>query len=57
MRESPISAAALTPAQIEDAIIVASLAHMTARTPKQAHEAWLRLMALKQQRDSAKRNG
>jgi hypothetical protein len=42
-------------AHIEDAIIVASLAHATATTPKRRAEAWKRLMQLKARSDEIKR--
>lgn len=41
-----------TAENIQNEIIVASLAHAVARTPKQRREAWTRLMELKRQRDA-----
>jgi len=38
------------PDQLENAIVVASLAHATARTPQQRREAWARLQALLKQK-------
>lgn len=39
---------------LENALIVASLAHATARTPAERDVAWRRLMDLKRQRDQAR---
>jgi hypothetical protein len=41
--------------RLEDAIIVASLAHATANTPSRRADAWKRLMSLKAQRDDLRR--
>jgi hypothetical protein len=42
---------------LEDAIVVASLAHATAKTPEQRRVAWARLLQLKARRDELRRQG
>ena len=40
---------------LEEAYLVAALAHRCAKTPKQSADAWARLMQLKARRDELKR--
>lgn len=47
--------APVTPENIESALIVAALAHATAKTPAARASAWKRLDALRKQRDDLRR--
>ena len=45
----------MDPETLENALIVASMAHRFAKTPKQSERAWQQLQELKRQRDQQRR--